>query len=342
MMSSLASTSNSPSPPVAVDDEEHCIICLQNIIDRTLLPECGHKYTCFQCICAWITSGSNSLNSRRCPLCNTPIGTHLIHNLRGEHDFQKHWLPPVNTEAAADKGSTLPRQFLGRVPQGTLAENRHRRNIRWGKRPAKGLDELEDLEKAIERRRHIYRRNLFAKHVASNRHTRYKPYPSPAQIAASQDLCSRILKFVRRELRVWEGLDIEFLTQYIISLLRTMDLRSERAIALLGEFLDSQDVWIPDPLPTSRTIRAPSRRVCNAMTTHPSEDKTEPRHRHIHAEHFAHELYTYLRSPFTDLAMWDRTIQYDNIDQPTMGSSSKTKPLLDESTGPDSVIIHAS
>lgn len=50
---------------------------------------------------------------------------------------------------------------------------------------------------------------LSNQHVASNRHTRYRPYPSPAQIAASQSLCSRILKFVRRELRVWEGLDTE-------------------------------------------------------------------------------------------------------------------------------------
>jgi hypothetical protein len=225
----MASASTSKSPlPVPEADEERCIICLQDIIDRTLLPECGHKYTCFQCICTWITSGSQTHSSRRCPLCNTPIGSFIIHNLRGEHDFQKHWLPPPVTEhPASERLAPLSRPLTGRTLSNHRPENRHRRHIRWGKRPARGYQELDELERAIEQRRHIYRCNLFAKvwsalgllaipadtefiqHVASNRHTRYKPYPTPAQIAASQDMCSRILKFVRRELRVWEGLDIE-------------------------------------------------------------------------------------------------------------------------------------
>lgn len=108
-----------------------------------------------------------------------------------------------------------------------------------------------------------------------------------------------------------------------------MDLRSERAVALLSEFLDSEDVWIPDP-------PGPSRRPGeNADTDEDTPFKRVKRHKH--AEHFAHgesnqssaldllsrfadhcilstasgtsELYTYLRSPFEDLAMWDRTVQ---------------------------------
>jgi hypothetical protein len=48
------------------------------------------------------------------------------------------------------------------------------------------------------------------KHVASNPYTKYRPYPTPAQFAASQDLISRTITFLRRELHIWEGLDVAY------------------------------------------------------------------------------------------------------------------------------------
>jgi Zinc finger, C3HC4 type (RING finger) len=226
----MASTSSSVSTFTPLNDEEQCIICLQGILDRTLLPECGHNYTCFLCICTWISSGSETLKVRRCPLCNTPIGNYIVHNVRGEHDFQRHWLPPTAPEINVGQSPTLSR-ILGRSVFTNQSRNRHRRNVYWGRRSVWVHNELDELERAIERRRHIYRTDLYAKveslimvfrpwrlfstrdfmiqHVASNRHTRYRPSPTPAQITSSQELCSRILKFVRRELRVWEGLDVE-------------------------------------------------------------------------------------------------------------------------------------
>jgi hypothetical protein len=51
--------------------------------------------------------------------------------------------------------------------------------------------------------------HCLAQHVATNAYTRYKPFPSPAQFSASPDLISRTTAFVRRELRVWENLDVE-------------------------------------------------------------------------------------------------------------------------------------
>lgn len=64
--------------------------------------------------------------------------------------------------------------------------------------------------------------------------------------------------FIRRELRVWPGLDVEvshrpmasqitsvcshpfnqFLTTFTISLMKSLDIRSEPAVRLLSEFLD--------------------------------------------------------------------------------------------------------
>lgn len=59
-----------------------------------------------------------------------------------------------------------------------------------------------------------------------------------------------------------------------------MDLRSERAIALLGEFLDSEDVWIPDPQ------HHPRENVYNAESDVNNMSNRVKHHKH--AEHFAH------------------------------------------------------
>lgn len=75
-------------------------------------------------------------------------------------------------------------------------------------------------------------------------------------------------------MRVWSLVDVEFLTTYILSLLKAIDIRSEPAIRLIAEFLDTPD---------------------------------GPQYPHG-AEHFAHELYTFLRSPFKDLRLYDELL----------------------------------
>lgn len=54
------------------------------------------------------------------------------------------------------------------------------------------------------------------KHVASNSYTKYRPYPTPSQFSSSPDLISRTTTFLRRELQVWEGLDVEVCLTYFI------------------------------------------------------------------------------------------------------------------------------
>lgn len=103
---------------------------------------------------------------------------------------------------------------------------------------------------------------VFPQHVASNPYTRYRPFPTPAQFAASEDAIKRATVWLRRELRVWPNLEIEvrapffaqraaeeahvpvddnalkFLITFIISLMKSLDVRSESAIKLIAEFLD--------------------------------------------------------------------------------------------------------
>ena len=33
-------------------DGDHCSICLQLLLDRTVIPECSHEF-CFECIVTW-------------------------------------------------------------------------------------------------------------------------------------------------------------------------------------------------------------------------------------------------------------------------------------------------
>lgn len=53
-------------------------------------------------------------------------------------------------------------------------------------------------ERALERRRYIYKQGLFAKHVATNRYTGFKSI-GPEDFAKNADLRKRVTMFARRE-----------------------------------------------------------------------------------------------------------------------------------------------
>ena len=115
--------------------------------------------------------------------------------------------------------------------------------------------------------------------MASNPSTNFRPNPTPRQIADSPELIQRATAFLRRELRVWSLVDVEYLTTHILSLLKAIDIRSEPAIRLLTELLDTP---------------------------------SGPRYPHA-AEHFAHEIYSFLRSPFKELWKYDEAVQVSTL-----------------------------
>ncbi|KAJ6495912.1 hypothetical protein DFH09DRAFT_946080 [Mycena vulgaris] len=244
------------------EEEDRCSICLQEVLDRTVVPLCAHEF-CFDCLIVWTGQ------SRRCPLCSQGIGTFVIHKIRSRYDYQKHYLNPLPT-------SPVPLQPLplrqARPPR------RRPREREWGRRERTDRDEADKLDRSIAKRRWIYEHHLYAKHVASNSYTRYRPYPTPAQFSASPELISRTTMFLRRELQVWVNLDVEFLTTFIISIMKAIDIRSESAVKLLSEFLDLDAPYVEGG-------------------------------RHVNAEHFAHEVYSYVRSPYKDLFVYDSVVQ---------------------------------
>ncbi|KAF8962908.1 hypothetical protein BDZ97DRAFT_1662311 [Flammula alnicola] len=248
------------------DGENNCSICLHSLVDRTVIPKCSHEF-CFECLLVWTEQ------SRRCPLCSQAIEDYVIHSIRSRYDYRKHYLPPLRTSPPPSR----PAQSNAVLQNARNNARRRRREREWGTRGGEN-EENDKLERSIAKRRWIYRHDLYAKHVASNAFTKYRPYPTPAQFSASQDLISRTTTFLRRELQVWEALDIEFLTTLIISLMKAIDIRSESAVKLIAEFLDMDAPYTPGG-------------------------------RHVNAEHFAHEVYCYVRSPYKDLFVYDTVVQ---------------------------------
>lgn len=108
--------------------------------------------------------------SRRCPLCSGQVGDYLIHNIRSKYDFSKHFLTPQRT-------SPRPQPPLARIPG--MRQQYRRRDVRWGRDERRErervLREADELERAIEKRRWIYRHNLYAKVRDESAAVSYRP-----------------------------------------------------------------------------------------------------------------------------------------------------------------------
>lgn len=156
-----------------------------------------------------------------------------------------------------------------------------------------------DADDALGRRRHIYRNQLFSLRVGSNRLSQYREL-SPELFNRDENLISRARKWIRRELKVFEFLNpdsteerddmpherarpgeqrlqsrrannAEFLLEYVIAILRTVDIKGSagQAEELLQEFIGRANARL-----------------------------------------FLHELNSWLRSPYSSLQDWDRHVQY--------------------------------
>lgn len=183
--------------------------------------------------------------------------------------------------------------------------------------PAFEKAEPDELDLQIERRREIYQQELYCKvcvvfhpsqtactyslwlisqHIGSSPQTRYRPNPTPHEIANSPQLVQRATAFLRRELRVWTHTDVEYLTSHILSLIKAVDVRSDVAVRLLAEYLDPPAQPHSHPHPPA-----------SASASHAQSGLRNG------AEHFAHELYSWLRSPYKELRQWDLVAQVGRV-----------------------------
>ncbi|GAA5960504.1 hypothetical protein JCM3765_003658 [Sporobolomyces pararoseus] len=217
------------------DYDELCAICLAPIDNKTVVFPCHHGQFCWNCIRAWTDQ------SRKCPLCLGPI-EHLIHNIRSPKDYSTYHLLPLHT-LPSSSSSSLPAPRSRRPPSVSSSSSLPRHAL-YGRQAMQNLDSptpRERLEEiALERRKYIYREGLYAKHVASNRYTGFKPF-SPQTFSLNSDLKAKVIKFIRRELQVFPAVDISFLTTYLISIASQLDLRSPAALRLVSDFLSESD-----------------------------------------------------------------------------------------------------
>ncbi len=166
------------------DVDTWCLICHSTpIVDRTVLPNCLHSQFCFECIVRWCTI------KRRCPLCLAEIGDYVIHAIREDDDYLRYYLPPLPlTQALAGIGAPSTAALgVGGSRRGLVRQVQRARTQRRSSRAAGETDEEREREerRRLAKRKEIYRKGWYAKHVGSNRHTGYRPFPSPSEIRRS-------------------------------------------------------------------------------------------------------------------------------------------------------------
>ncbi|KAM0751621.1 hypothetical protein T439DRAFT_214668 [Meredithblackwellia eburnea MCA 4105] len=231
-------SSNNKQASDDLDEPPHCAICLSPVDNKAIITPCHHADFCFACIRPWTDQ------SRRCPLCLGNIQS-LLYNIRSDKDFQTYHLQALSITSGASSSASL---FSSTGPSSSgrngVPSSRYTsipRHAFYGRQRDDTETWRETLEeRAIERRRYIYREGLYAKHVASNRYTGFKPF-TPEQISKNPNLKARLVKFIRRELQVFPHVDIAFLTTYLLSIAEQLDLRSASAIRLIADFLSETD-----------------------------------------------------------------------------------------------------
>ncbi|KAK0552123.1 hypothetical protein OC861_000417 [Tilletia horrida] len=304
------------------EGKKQCIICLSEAVDPTLLPACSHDHWCFVCIVGWATLQQDGRDQSRppasCPLCKTPIGPFVVHHLRGKHDASRYYLRPPST--ATD--IVTKREF--RIRHRIRSTSSHRSSTQPD--PEQSLERTlafrSQIYKHLVFSKHVAS-NRFTKWrplpPPSSFRNEISRSSQPNLVGVSNwspaKLQSRALAFLRRELLLFPHLhmldnnqlgrnslyrerqqsaatpSVSFVITYILSLLQTLDLRSDTMARLLAEFLCTGSDWAA-------------------------------------AELFAHELTNWLRSPYRRLEDWDRSefLQYDFAGVPSVKprSSSST------------------
>lgn len=249
----------------STDGEENCcVICLERISEQAQAQPCKHDSFDFLCLISWLQEQPS------CPLCKAEVKA-VQYEVKDDRTFKTYEVPSTRTPQPAPNASR-PQNF----------DHRGRRPFRPRREYEAGP--LPTADEALRRRRHVYSNKLYSLHVGTNRVSRFRDL-TPALFTSDAELVSRARKWIRRELQVFEFLNpdrasgsdrrannAEFLLEYIIAILKTVDIQGSggQAEEMLKEFLGRENTRL-----------------------------------------FLHELRAWLRSPYVRLEDWDRHVQYD-------------------------------
>ncbi|KAI9816576.1 MAG: hypothetical protein M1827_001708 [Pycnora praestabilis] len=264
-------------------NEDPCVICLERISERAVAVPCQHHSFDFLCLVSWLQERS------ACPLCKAEVES-VRYDVQSPEDFKTYVVTSTNH-------TTTPFEVPTEVTSGTFRGGR----FRYGQRPPRRLQstQLQQPGAALLRRRQIYNDQLYSLHVGSNRLSRFRDL-TPQLFCSDEELVSRARKWIRRELQVFsfltpdqesrigEGItrranNAEFLLEYIIAILKTVDIKGSggQAEDMLQEFLGRDNTRL-----------------------------------------FLHELRAWLRSPYSSLEDWDRAVQYNDTPKPASRQST--------------------
>ncbi|KKK23074.1 hypothetical protein ARAM_006604 [Aspergillus rambellii] len=257
-----------------------CVICLDAITEPAVAVPCDHANFDFLCLVSWLEQ------RRNCPLCKSDISS-VKYNLENPHGPKIYHLPAIPPSSTGATAGTSPYRLEAPFHRSSRRPRRPRSP------PAQSPDD------PLRRRQHVYRNQLYSLRVGSNRISQYREL-TPEMFNHDEELVSRARKWIRRELQVFEflnpdsaadtnqsqmaragqqrlqsrrGNNAEFLLEYIIAILRTVDIKGSagQAEELLRDFLGRDNATL-----------------------------------------FLHELQAWLRSPYMSLEDWDRHVQYDD------------------------------
>lgn len=212
-----------------------CVICLDTVSERAVASPCRHYSFDFLCLVSWLQERS------ACPLCNTEVHS-VEYDSNSPEDFKVYKVTSNTREKSSSVVPSRPSHFNNGHDQRRISSWRPRRpRIRV---PV-------NLDTALLHRKDIYSLRLYSLHVGSNRLSRFRDL-TPQLFVQHQELVSRAKKWIRRELQVFQFLNpdgiweegvtrrannAEFLLEYIVAILKTVDVKGSQAEDMLQEFL---------------------------------------------------------------------------------------------------------
>lgn len=290
-------------------EEDCCVICLERVSEQAIAQPCQHASFDFLCLISWLQEHSS------CPLCKADVKS-VRYGVTDQGTFKTYDVTstakaPASTSTPNSNSNSNYNAFIGRGRFDHRGRRQYRERRDYDRRPAQTPDET------ILRRRHIYQHQLFSLHVGTNRVSRFRDL-TPALFTTDAELISRARKWIRRELQVFTFLtpdatsastssagnvrgdrranNAEFLLEYIISILKTVDMQGSggQAEEMLQEFLGRGNTRL-----------------------------------------FLHELRAWLRSPYTELDAWDRHVQYAEVGERKMGEGERGSERVSEEDRPE-------
>lgn len=347
-------SSTTPADPA----DSCCVICLDGIRDGCVAQPCRHRNFDFVCLASWLQT------SAACPLCKAEI-------VEVRYAFEAPTPPTSCGGAAADKHASpavQPRERWKTLQVSALRTATpasphslssssspphppalshalplpHRRRRRRGAEASSSFAQTA----ALQRRREVYARGVYARHVGGSRVTGYRATLTPRDFRAEPELLSRAGAFVRRELEVFafeddddeegegegedwgEGLGGEDARDAV-----------DHAAGLATKDATAAAAGPHPPSPYRRRRRGQRRRwgtaplvgrrtyalayVAALLQTVDTQGAASAGHAQsllveqgrlpsAEVAHFLHELRAFLRSPCKTVEEWDKVVQYDD------------------------------